>query len=151
MAAARLAASLGGAAEQRAAAYTELTALAHGDAPDATTGLATATLHVGGLAGEMEDEMLLAELFSKWGRVLAVTLRRRRKRKKVSWALVSYASDAEAQRVLVEHRIEGVVIKPADMDQVLKSTGEMAATMRQHKGRVAEQAGVRSPYRHAGC
>jgi len=29
------------------------------------------------------------------------------------------------------------------MDQVLKSTGEMAATMRQHKGRVAEQAGGR--------
>ena len=36
MAAARLAQSLGAAPDQRAAAYTELTALAHGDAPDAT-------------------------------------------------------------------------------------------------------------------
>ena len=50
MAAARLEASLAGAADQRAAAYTELTALAHGDAADATTGLATATLRIGGVA-----------------------------------------------------------------------------------------------------
>ena len=48
MACARLAASLsGGSADQRAAAYTELSALARGDAPDTTTGLSTATLHAG--------------------------------------------------------------------------------------------------------
>ena len=77
MAAARLTACLGAAPDQRAAAYTELTALAHGDAADATTGIATATLHVGGLEGEaLEDEAKLAERLGTFGTVLAVTLRR---------------------------------------------------------------------------
>ena len=41
MATARLTASLGSTADQRAAAYTELTALANGDAADETTGIAS--------------------------------------------------------------------------------------------------------------
>ena len=79
MASARLAQGLSAAADQRAAAYTELTALAHGDAADATTGLAGATLHVGGLEGEaLEDEAQLAERLSAFGDVLAVVHARAR-------------------------------------------------------------------------
>ena len=60
MAAARLKQSLAGAADQRSAAYTELTALANGDAADATTGLSNATLRIGGLADAgLEDEAQL--------------------------------------------------------------------------------------------
>eukprot|EP01045_Picozoa_sp_COSAG04_P007230 COSAG04_NODE_373_length_15636_cov_4.260732_7_plen_157_part_00 len=96
MALARLKQSLTGPADRRAAAYAELTALAHGDAADATTGLAGATLHVGGLEGEaLEDEAQLAERLGTFGTVLAVTLRRRREAEKVSWALVKLLSDEE--------------------------------------------------------
>ena len=98
MAVARLKRSLGGGSEQRAAAYAELTALAHGDAPDETTGLSTATLRVGALADAgLEDEAKLAERLGAFGTVLAVTLRHE---ERGSWALVTYAEAAESERAL---------------------------------------------------
>ena len=141
MAAARLAQSLGAAADQRAAAYTELTALAHGDAPDATTGLATATLHIGGLEGEaLEDEAQLAAKLGTFGDVLAVTLRERREAGKVSWALVTYAEAAESERALegaaAELDAESVVVRRMDTQQALGSTGAMNHVMVEQRRRV---------------
>ena len=108
MAAARLVTSLAGAADQRAGAYSELTALAHGDAADATTGLSNATLHIGGLEGEaLEDEAMLAERLGTFGTVLAVTLRSRcavEAEQALQWGIVDWvvapeALDEEALRI----------------------------------------------------
>ena len=44
----------------------------------------TATVHVGHVQGDLEDEARLAETFSRFGTVLAVTLRRRREYNKQS-------------------------------------------------------------------
>jgi len=139
MAAARLAASLGAAADRRAAAYTELTALAHGDAADATTGLATATLHFGGLEGEaLEDEAQLAERLAAFGAVLAVTLRR--EAEQGSWALVTYAEAAESERALAgaaaELGAESVVVRRLDTQQALGSDGAMDEMIREQRRRV---------------
>ena len=135
-----LAQSLGAAPDRRAAAYTELTALAHGDAPDATTGLATATLHIGGLEGEaLEDEVKLAERLGRFGTVLAVTLRERREAGKVSWALVTYAEAAESERALegaaAELGAESVVVRRMDTQQALGSTGAMNHVMVEQRRR----------------
>ena len=50
-------------------------------------------VHVGGLEGELEDELLLQQVFEQFGTVIAVTLRYRREvedgKQAVSWALVS--------------------------------------------------------------
>ena len=50
MACARLSAALHGDADQRAAAYAELTALASGNSPDVTIGLSGATINIERLA-----------------------------------------------------------------------------------------------------
>ena len=141
MACARLQQSLAGAPEQRAATYTELTALAHGDAADATTGLATATLHIGGLEGEaLEDEAKLAERLRAFGTVLAATLRKRREAGKVSWALVTYAEAAESERALegaaAELGAESVVVRRMDTQQALGSTGAMNHVMVEQRRKV---------------
>ena len=141
MASARLAQGLSAAADQRAAAYTELTALAHGDAPDATTGLANATLHIGGLEGEaLEDEAQLAAKLGTFGDVLAVTLRERREAGKVSWALVTYAEAAESERALegaaAELGAESVVVRRMDTQQALGSDDSMDEVIREHRRRV---------------
>ena len=141
MALARLKQSLTGPADRRAAAYAELTALAHGDAADATTGLAGATLHVGGLEGEaLEDEAQLAERLGTFGTVLAVTLRRRREAEKVSWALVTFAEAAESERALAgaaaELGAESVVVRRMDTQQALGSTGAMNGVVVEQRRRV---------------
>ena len=141
MAAARLAQSLGAAADQRAAAYTELTALAHGDAPDTTTGLATATLHIGGLEGEaLEDEAQLAAKLGTFGDVLAVTLRERREAGKVSWALVTYAEAAESERALegaaAELDIESAQVRRMDTQQALGRSGAAGDAMHEQRRKV---------------
>ena len=57
MACARVSAALhGGDADQRAAAYAELTALASGNSPDVTIGLSGATINIEGLAVGGEGE-----------------------------------------------------------------------------------------------
>ena len=124
MASARLKASLGGAADQRDTAYTELAALADGgDAPaDAATGLSNATLHIGGLEGEAaEDKVKLAERLSTFGTVLAVTLRR--EAGESPWALVTYAAAAEMEAALegaaAELGVESVAVRRLDTQQAL--------------------------------
>ena len=139
MAVARLKRSLGGGSEQRAAAYAELTALAHGDAPDETTGLSTATLRVGALADAgLEDEAKLAERLGAFGTVLAVTLRR--EAGKVSWALVTYAEAAESERALqgsaAELGVESAQVRRMDTQQALGSDGSMDEVIREQRRRV---------------
>ena len=139
MASARLAQGLSAAADQRAAAYTELTALAHGDASDATTGLATATLHIGGLEGEaLEDEAQLTERLGCFGTVLALTLRREAERG--SWALVTYAEAAESERALqgsaAELGVESAQVRRMDTQQALGSDGSMDEAIREQRRRV---------------
>ena len=141
MACARLAASLsGGSADQRAAAYTELSALARGDAPDTTTGLATATLRIGGLEGEaLEDEAKLVERLGRFGTVLAVTLRREAGR--APWALLTYADPSEAERALEgaaapELGAESATVQRIDTQQALSSAGAMGEAMHEHRRRV---------------
>ena len=139
MACARLKQSLTGAGDRRAAAYAELTALANGDASDATTGLATATLHVGGLAGEaLEDEAQLAERLGTFGAVLAVTLRR--EAEQAPWALVTYAEEAESERALAgaaaELGAESVVVQRLDTQQALGSAGAASAALHEQRHKV---------------
>ena len=138
MAVARLKRSLGGGSEQRAAAYAELTALAHGDAPDATTGLSTATLRVGALADAgLEDEAKLAERLGAFGTVLAVTLRHE---ERGSWALVTYAEAAESERALegaaAELDIESAQVRRMDTQQALGGAGAAGETMHEQRRRV---------------
>ena len=75
--AARLATLLAGDKPQRASAYDELTALANGDGAEQTTQLSVASVHVGGLEGELEDEAKLAAALGSLGSVVAVALRTR--------------------------------------------------------------------------
>ena len=134
----RLKQSLAGAPEQRAAAYTELTALAHGDAADVTTGLATATLRIGGLVGEaLEDEAKLAERLGAFGTALAVTLRR--EAEQGSWALVTYAEAAESERALesaaAELGVESAQVRRLDTQQALGSAGAAGEAMHEQRRR----------------
>ena len=139
MAAVRLAGLLAGDAASRQAAYTELTALANGDGADATTNMSTATLHVGGIEGELEDETKLTEVFGHFGSVLAVTLRVRREGKKVSWALLTFTEESESAKALqgaAELGVDGLVARRVDTQQMLGSTGAMGSVMRTHHTRV---------------
>jgi hypothetical protein len=116
-------------ADRRAAVYSELTALAHGDASDATTGLATATLRLA-LAGEaLEDEAKLTERLERFGTVLAVTVRRDAEG---TWALVTFDSASESERALegaaAELGAESVVVR-MDTQQALGSTGSVGEAM----------------------
>ena len=101
-------------------------------------------IHVGGLENEvngLEDEDKLCKVFSRFGTVLEATMRFRRegsgKSKKVSWALISFAAGAEAQRALdgteaLAVQYEGLVTRSVDELQVLQSTGSMGEVMRKH-------------------
>jgi hypothetical protein len=140
MAAARLRALLEGAKAEREAAYKELAALASGDDADATTELAAASLHVGGLEGGLEDEAALAASFARFGAVLAATLHRRREGAKVSWSLLTFAEPAAARAALecaAELSAGGLVACGLDMQRVLGRTGPLGAVLERHKARVA--------------
>ena len=80
--------------------------------------IAPTCLHVGAIQGSIEDEVRLSEIFSRFGTVLAVTLRIRREGKKVSWALISFSNVSEA-------------------DSCLAGIAELS---KQHPGLVARQA-----------
>ena len=141
MACARLKQSLAGVSDQRAAAYDELEALACGDAApaDAATGLENATLHIGGLEGEeAEDEAKLVERLRTFGTVLAVTLRR--EAEQASWALVTYAEEAESERALAgaaaELGAESVVVQRLDTQQALGSAGAASAALHEQRHKV---------------
>jgi hypothetical protein len=99
----------------------------------------TTTIHVGGLEGEkLEDEVKLKKIFSRFGTVVAVTLRHRCEGTKVSWALVSFRTD----RYLLLPRVldgildlgmqHGLVARPVDEAEAVHSMGAMGEVMRQH-------------------
>ena len=142
MAAARLTALLEGDQEQRSAAFRELTALSHGDDVDATTNLSTASIHVGGLQGELEDEQKLAEMFGRFGTVLAVTVRRRNEvhngQRLVSWSLLTFAQESDAQKAVTdaEELAGALVVRSLNTQQALGSNGAMGQVMRTHQTRV---------------
>ena len=108
-----------------------------GDHADATAG--PVAIHVGGLEGEWESESKLAELFGRYGTVVAVTLRKRRQQaafedKKVSWALVSFSTLAEAELALVNSTVdfeglgaEDLVTNRLNESQLNESQGETFA------------------------
>ena len=142
MAAARLTALLEGDHEKRSAAFGELTALANGDDVDATTNLSTASVHVGGLDGELEDEEKLAEMFGRFGTVLAVTLRTQNEvqhgEQVVSWSLLTFAEEEEARKAVAgaEELGGALVVRSLDTQQALGSSGAMGQVMRTHQTRV---------------
>ena len=141
--AARLAILLAGDKPQRTAAYEKLTALANGDGEEQTTHLSDASVHVGGLEGELEDEAKLAAALGRFGSVVAVTLRTRREVKSgkqvVSWALLTFAEQSEAQAALdgsASLGVDGLVVRTVDTQQSLGSTGATGEVMRTHRTRV---------------
>ena len=104
-------------------------------APAATPGF---EVHVGGIGApgteHLEDEAVLEEMFAQFGAIVAVTLRRRRKAGKVSWALVAFeAADAVGKAIAAfateEGRAalsaEGLVVKAVSAEQAAKSKGAM--------------------------
>ena len=102
------------------------------------------TLHVGGIEGELEDEVQLRELFSQFGGIDTVTLRRRREGKKVSWALITFESpEGVSQAVGAQSWLknDGLVVRPVDIGMVKRSTGAMSQVMHQHRSLV-DDAGV---------
>jgi hypothetical protein len=79
-------------------AYTSLTALAHGAE---ITAIGSASICIGGLEeSELEDEARITEIFVRFGTVLAVTLHSGCEESQGSWALLTFAQEAEAQSSL---------------------------------------------------
>jgi len=146
--AASLAASLGKGPAEREEAFNKLDSLAagalHGASSSSRASSVTA-IHVGGLEGEeLEDEAKLEKLFSRFGMVVATTLRRRREGSKVSWALVSLRTFEEAQKALegtadLAAQYPGLVTRTVNEVQAVHSTGAMGDVMRQHMHARAER------------
>ena len=104
-------------------------------------------IHVGGLEGELEDELLLQQVFGDFGTVVAVTLRYRRAVKDgkqvVSWALVSFSKPTEARKALdgtaaLSQQFPGLVTRELDEMQALQSTGAMGDTTQEHMEKIRE-------------
>eukprot|EP01043_Picozoa_sp_COSAG02_P070639 COSAG02_NODE_12591_length_1522_cov_0.831342_1_plen_455_part_00 len=104
-------------------------------------------LHVGGLEGELEDELLLQTVFGRFGTVVAVTLRYRRAVKDgkevVSWALVSFSKPTEARKALdgtseLSKQYEGLKTRELDEMQALQSTGAMGEVTQEHMEKIRE-------------
>ena len=100
-------------------------------------------MHVGGLEGELEDEAKLAAALGRFGSVVAVTLHKRREVQNgtqvVSWALLTFAEQAEAEAALdgsASLGVDGLVVRSVDTQQALGSTGGMGEVMRTHRTRV---------------
>ena len=120
--------------------------------------VASTVIHVGGLSdGIHENEKRLTKVFSKFGPVLACTMQRRREvedgEEKVSWALVSYATEAEAAAavegtaslVRATKTLPKLFTRTLDMGQALASTGNMGTVAQLHasktkKGRTLSHA-----------
>ena len=146
--AASLAASLGKGPAEREEAFKKLDSLVagalHGASSSSRASSVTA-IHVGGLEGEeLEDEAKLEKLFSRFGMVVATTLRRRREGSKVSWALVSLRTVEEAQKALegtadLAAQYPGLVTRTVNEVQAVHSTGAMGDVMRQHMHARAER------------
>jgi hypothetical protein len=135
-----LLANLGKGPAERAAAYTELGKLVT-SSPAAGAGISSSsavrTVHIGGLPGELEDESKLEKLFSRFGTVVGTTVRVRHEGKKVSWALISFATPEQAQNALdstadLSAQYKGLVSRELDEVQAVHSTGAMGQVMRKH-------------------
>ena len=96
------------------------------------------TLHVGGIGSpgteHLEDEAALEQLFGQFGAIVAVTLRRRRKAGKVSWALVAFETADAVDKTIAAFATEegraalgaaGLVVRKVDAEQAAKSKGAM--------------------------
>ena len=96
------------------------------------------TLHVGGIGSpgteHLEDEAALEQLFGQFGAIVAVTLRRRRKAGKVSWALVAFETADAVDKAIEAFATEesraalgaaGLVVRKVDAEQAAKSKGAM--------------------------
>eukprot|EP01046_Picozoa_sp_COSAG06_P054339 COSAG06_NODE_9647_length_1852_cov_1.118654_2_plen_439_part_01 len=102
---------------------------------------ASKVIHVGGLEGDdLEDEAKLAKLFGKFGTVAATTLRLRRIEeegvRKVSWALISFATTGEADAAVAGVQLLAqptLVAKKLDLSQAMTSTGSMMDVAQKHK------------------
>jgi hypothetical protein len=100
------------------------------------------TIHVGGISDELEDEANLVALYSRYGTVTRTTLRIRHEEttslfssdKKLSWALISFTAEEDAQKAIsgtkelakTEKKYKGLVANPIDQQKVLNSDGSMA-------------------------
>ena len=118
----------------------------------AAKGGSTKTLHVGGIQGEIEDEAKLQELFTPFGQVETVTLRRRREGTKVSWALVTFvARDGAARALSAQGSLAeyDLVVRAVDDKQAGSSTGAMAKTMKTHTSKFTQLAQQRREQRQA--
>ena len=95
-------------------------------------------LHVGGIGSpgteHLEDEAQLEQLFAQFGPIVAVTLRRRRKAGKVSWALVAFETADAVDKTIAAFATEesraalgaaGLVVRKVDAEQAAKSKGAM--------------------------
>ena len=134
---------------------TELEAAGSKRGPDAEC-----MLHVGGVEGPVEDETVLEELFGKFGTVAAVTLRRRREGKKVSWALITFAAAESVGKAIdglstLAGRsalgAEGLVVRAVDMDQAAKSTGAMKGVMNSVRTPANFPSRCRQRWSHGRC
>ena len=97
----------------------------------------SAVVHVGGVRPPLEDEAALAQHFSHHGDVRSVSLRVRSDGPKVSWALVTFAHPAGAQRATDAAADElaefGLVVRSVDTRQAMSSTGQMRSIVRRRE------------------
>ena len=114
-------------------------------------------VHVDGLdTEELEDEIKLARMFEKFGAVIATTLRRRRVvengKTKVSWALISFATESQAKAAVAGSESLGypqMVTRLMNIDQAMAAKGNMAEVAKKHNEK--ELAAVREDFLAARC
>eukprot|EP01048_Picozoa_sp_COSAG05_P012016 COSAG05_NODE_1175_length_5616_cov_2.565343_1_plen_191_part_00 len=142
----RIISAIGGDKAQRESAYVSLVALARGDNADVAATVGSATLHVSGALAELDEESRLADVFGKFGSVLAVTLRREGAS---LMALLTFA-EVEDARSAVAAGVAGVAeslgvswleVGAVDTQQGILGSS-MGEAMRQHQERVSEGVAV---------
>ena len=129
----RIISAIGGDKAQRENAYVALASLAQGDNADVAATVASATLRISGALAELDDESKVADLFGKFGSVLAVTLWRE---DADPWALLTFGEAEQARSAVAESLgVRGVEVRAVDLQQALGSS--MADAMRQHQERIS--------------
>lgn len=126
-------AAVAGDHEQREAAYQQLAALARGDNSAVAATIASASVHIDGLGGELQDEKKLAEAFGKFGTVLAATLER-----SGTGALLTYDEVSAAQKAIDgASSLVGASGLAVDAQQAASRAGAATETARKHQLDVA--------------
>jgi hypothetical protein len=132
----RIVAAIAGDKSQRETAYVSLTCIAHGDNEEVAATVASASVHVSG--AELENEGKLAELFGKFGTVLAATLRREGN---ASWALMTFDEAESAQAAVAGAAkslgVSGLAVRALDTQEALGEAGLLGEVMREHRQRVS--------------